>query len=125
MQAVRLLAPNVKGAITNTSLLAALRAQKKPINVEGFLNWRPGVKGPAALPRWNIMQNYFVTIKERQGRLVGQGPAPDRPDQGARLRSLGTTFCGGCGLRPAASLLFVSARGIPTNCLVEKRASAV
>ena len=48
MQGVRLLAPNVKGAITNTSLLAALRAQKKPINIEGFLNGAPASKGPVA-----------------------------------------------------------------------------
>lgn len=76
VQAVRLLAPNVKGAITNTSLLAALRAQKKPINVEGFLDWRPGVKGPAALPRWNIMQNYFVTIKNGQAVSWGKNLPP-------------------------------------------------
>ena len=72
VQAVRLLAPNVKGAITNTSLLTALRAQKKPINVEGFLNWRPGVKGPAALPRWNTC------------RTTSSRSRTARPSRGAR-----------------------------------------
>ena len=76
MQAVRLLAPSINGAITNVSLLKALRAQKKPINVEGFLNWRPGVKGPAALPRWNTMQNYFVTFKNGQAVSWGKNLPP-------------------------------------------------
>jgi len=76
VQAVRLLAPNVKGAITNVSLLKALRAQKKPINVEGFLQWRPGVKGPAALPRWNTMENYFVTFKNGQAVSWGKALPP-------------------------------------------------
>jgi branched-chain amino acid transport system substrate-binding protein len=73
VQAIKDLSPNIKGPITNTSLLAALRAQKKPINVEGFLNWRPGVKGPAALPRWNTMENYFSTF--RGGKSVAWGKA--------------------------------------------------
>lgn len=76
VQAVRLLAPSINGAITNVSLLKALRAQKKPINVEGFLNWRPGVKGPAALPRWNTMQNYFVTFKNGQAVSWGKNLPP-------------------------------------------------
>ena len=71
--AVKKLSPNVKGAVTSTSLLAALRAQKKPLNVEGFLNWRPGVKGPAALPRWNTMMNYWMTF--RSGKSVSWGKA--------------------------------------------------
>jgi len=71
--AVKNISPNVKGAVTNTSLLTALRAQKKPINVEGFLNWRPGVKGPAALPRWNTMMNYWMTF--RSGKAVSWGKA--------------------------------------------------
>ena len=76
VQAVRLLAPNVKGPITNTSLLAALRAQKKAINVEGLVNWRPGVKGPAALPRWNIMIDYFTTFKNGESVSWGKQLPP-------------------------------------------------
>ena len=73
VQAVKDISPNVKGAITNTSLLTALRAQKKAINVEGFVRWRPGVKGPAALPRWNTMLTYFSTF--RGGKSVAWGKA--------------------------------------------------
>jgi ABC-type branched-subunit amino acid transport system substrate-binding protein len=71
VQAVKALSPNVKGPITNKSLMTALRAQKKVINVEGMVNWRPGVKGPAALPRWNIMIDYFMTF--RNGQSVSWG----------------------------------------------------
>jgi branched-chain amino acid transport system substrate-binding protein len=73
VQAVKDISPNVKGTVTNTSLLTALRAQKKAINVEGFVRWRPGVKGPAALPRWNTMLTYFSTF--RGGKSVAWGKA--------------------------------------------------
>ena len=77
VQAVKDISPNVKGAVTNTSLLTALRAQKKAINVEGFINWRPGVKGPAALPRWNTMLTYWATFKG--GKAVSWGKALATP----------------------------------------------
>jgi ABC-type branched-subunit amino acid transport system substrate-binding protein len=71
--AVKTLSPNIKGAVTNTSLLAALQAQKKPLNVEGLTMWAPGRKGPAAYPRWNIMMDYWMTF--RNGQSVSWGKA--------------------------------------------------
>jgi ABC-type branched-subunit amino acid transport system substrate-binding protein len=78
VQAVKAISKSVKGPMTNTSLLTALRAQKTALNIEGFVNWRPGVKGPAALPRWNIMTDYFATFKNGQSVSWGkQLPAID------------------------------------------------
>lgn len=61
----------VKGQVTNVNLMAALKAAKKPINVEGLVNWAPGLKGPAALPRWSSVGVYFLTF--RDGRAVSWG----------------------------------------------------
>jgi branched-chain amino acid transport system substrate-binding protein len=69
--AIKAVSKNVKGAVTNTSLLAGMRATKKPLNVEGFTQWTPGGKGPAALPRWVTMMDYWTTF--RNGQSVSWG----------------------------------------------------
>ncbi len=76
VQGVKALSKSVKGSITNASLMTALRAQRKAINIEGLVNWRSGVKGPAALPRWNIMIDYFGTFKNGQSVSWGKQLPP-------------------------------------------------
>lgn len=69
--AVQAIAKNIKGTITNTTLLAALRAQKKPISLFGLVDFAPGAKGPAAYPRWLTQKEYFLTFKG--GKQVSWG----------------------------------------------------
>jgi branched-chain amino acid transport system substrate-binding protein len=70
---IQALAKNIKGPITNVSLTAALKAQKTPLNIQGLMSWAPGLKGPAAIPRWNNIKVYFLTFKG--GRQVSWGSA--------------------------------------------------
>jgi ABC-type branched-subunit amino acid transport system substrate-binding protein len=69
--AVAAVAKNIKGTIDNKTLLAAMRAQKKPINLFGLANFAPGAKGPAAYPRWLTQKEYFLTMKN--GKQVSWG----------------------------------------------------
>ena len=69
--AVQAVAKNITGTINNTTLLAALRAQKKPVNLFGLVDFAPGAKGPAAYPRWLTQKEYFLTIKS--GKQVSWG----------------------------------------------------
>lgn len=69
--AIKAVSKNIKGAVTSKSLLTALRAQKKPLDIEGFTQWTPGLKGPAALPRWVTMMDYWTTF--RNGKSVAWG----------------------------------------------------
>ena len=120
--AVKNISPNVKGAVTNTSLLTALRAQTKPINVEGFLNWRPGVKGPAALPRWNTMMNYWMTF--RSGKAVSWARRSPRSTWSGRSSSSARKrLPGRPRARPAASPLALRGRRLclPTVWLKRHR----
>ena len=71
--AVQAIAKNIKGDVTNTTLLAALRAQKKPLNLFGLASFAPGAKGPAAYPRWLAQREYFLTFKG--GKQVSWGSA--------------------------------------------------
>ena len=71
--AIKTVSKNIKGPVTNTSLLAAMRAQKTPLNIEGLVKWTPGGKGPAALPRWVTMTDYWSTF--RNGQAVAWGKA--------------------------------------------------
>jgi ABC-type branched-subunit amino acid transport system substrate-binding protein len=61
----------VKGDVTSASLVRALRAQKKPVNLQGLVTWKPGAKGPAAFPRWSSIKQYFLTVKG--GKIVSWG----------------------------------------------------
>jgi ABC-type branched-subunit amino acid transport system substrate-binding protein len=70
---IKAVSQKIKGEVNNKSLLAALRSQKKPINIEGLVDWTPGGKGPAALPRWVTMTDYWVTF--RGGKAVSWGKA--------------------------------------------------
>lgn len=74
--AIKAVSKNIKGAVTSTSLLAALRAQKTPLNIEGFVKWIPGGKGPAALPRWVTMMDYWTTFRNGQSVAWGKDLPP-------------------------------------------------
>jgi ABC-type branched-subunit amino acid transport system substrate-binding protein len=69
--AVAAIAKNVKGNLDNVSLLAALRKQKKPIDLFGLVSFSPGASGPAAFPRWSSIKEYFETVKN--GQVVAYG----------------------------------------------------
>ncbi len=73
---IKAVAKSIKGNVTNTSLLAALRAQTTPLNVEGLINWAPGKAGPAAIPRWNNILVYFLTFKGGQAVSWGKDLPP-------------------------------------------------
>ena len=62
---------SIKGQVTSANLLAALRKTTKPLKTQGLINWAPGLKGPAALPRWNNVLVYFLTF--RNGQQVSWG----------------------------------------------------
>jgi ABC-type branched-subunit amino acid transport system substrate-binding protein len=62
----------MKGDVTNTTLMAALRAAKTKINLYGLVSYAPGAKGPAAYPRWSSLREYYLTVKN--GQLVSWGP---------------------------------------------------
>ena len=61
----------VKGDVTSASLVRALRTQKKAVNLQGLVTWKPGQKGPAAFPRWSSIKQYFLTVKG--GKIVSWG----------------------------------------------------
>jgi ABC-type branched-subunit amino acid transport system substrate-binding protein len=63
---VALLAKKINGPVTATNLTAALRAQKKPLDLFGLASWSPGARGPAAYPRWNGLRVYPLTVKNGQ-----------------------------------------------------------
>jgi ABC-type branched-subunit amino acid transport system substrate-binding protein len=67
------LAKGINGQITNVNLTAALKKATKPINIQGLINWAPGAKGPAAIPRWSNIGVYFLTF--RNGQQVSWGRA--------------------------------------------------
>ncbi|MBM3676624.1 MAG: ABC transporter substrate-binding protein [Actinobacteria bacterium] len=71
MKLIQQLAKGIKGEVTNANLMAALKGAAKPINVEGLVNWAPGAKGPAAIPRWSSIGVYFLTF--RNGQAVSWG----------------------------------------------------
>jgi ABC-type branched-subunit amino acid transport system substrate-binding protein len=62
----------MKGDVTNTTLMKALRAEKKKINLYGLISYAPGKKGPAAYPRWSSLKEYYLTVKN--GQLLPWGP---------------------------------------------------
>jgi hypothetical protein len=74
--AIKEVAKSIKGPVTNASLLAALRAQTTPLNVEGLISWAPGKSGPAAIPRWNNILVYFLTFKGGQAVSWGKDLPP-------------------------------------------------
>ena len=75
---IAMLASKIKGDLTAASLTAALKAQKKPLNLFGLANWSPGSRGPAAYPRWSNVRVYALTVKN--GVEVGYpGLAPIYP----------------------------------------------
>ena len=69
--AVNEIAKNIRGEINNQTLLAAMRKQRKPINLFGLVSWAPGARGPAAFPRWSSIRQYFLTVKD--GKIVSWG----------------------------------------------------
>ena len=79
---------SIKGQVTSTNLLAALRATTKPLKTQGLINWAPGLKGPAALPRWNNMLVYFLTFKNGQQVSWGKELPAARHRQVAEVRPL-------------------------------------
>jgi ABC-type branched-subunit amino acid transport system substrate-binding protein len=74
--AIKAVSAKIKGAVTNTSLLAAMRAQKTALDIEGFVKWTPGGKGPAALPRWVTMMDYWATFRNGQSVAWGKELPP-------------------------------------------------
>jgi ABC-type branched-subunit amino acid transport system substrate-binding protein len=75
--AIATLGKRMKGQLTNTTLMAALKAQKKPMNLFGLYDFVPGKPGPAAFPRWS---NIVVFIeKAKNGTLVAWGPPFSKP----------------------------------------------
>jgi hypothetical protein len=79
LHGLAMIAGKIKGSVTAASLTAALRAQKKPINLYGLVQWAPGQKGPAAFPRFAPqLQVYWLTVKN--GQEVGYpGLKPSQP----------------------------------------------
>jgi ABC-type branched-subunit amino acid transport system substrate-binding protein len=71
VHAVGMIGQKLKGDLTNTSLLAALRSQKKPLDLYGLVSFDPGKHGPAAFPRWGSIKEYFETV--RNGQIVAWG----------------------------------------------------
>jgi len=61
----------VKGPLNPQTLVAAMRAHKKPVNIQGLVTWTPGGKGPAAFPRWTSIKVYWETV--RNGKVVAWG----------------------------------------------------
>jgi len=79
LHGLAMIANKMKGGVTASNLLAALRAQKKPLNLYGLAQWAPGVKGPAAFPRWSPnLQVYWLTVKNGQ-EVSYPGLKPSQP----------------------------------------------
>jgi ABC-type branched-subunit amino acid transport system substrate-binding protein len=75
---VAMLAKKISGPVTGANLIKALRAQKTPLNLYGLASWSPGVRGPAAYPRWSNVRVYPLTVKN--GLEVGfPGLSPINP----------------------------------------------
>jgi ABC-type branched-subunit amino acid transport system substrate-binding protein len=72
VHAVAMIGQAMKGELTNTTLLASLRSQKKPLDLYGLVSFNPGKRGPAAFPRWGSIKEYFETVKN--GQVVAWGP---------------------------------------------------
>jgi hypothetical protein len=61
----------VKGTLNAQSLLAAMRAHKGTVKIQGLVDWKPGAKGPAAFPRWTSIKVYWNTVKD--GKIAAWG----------------------------------------------------
>lgn len=60
-----------RGTVNAASLTRAMRNRKKAVNLFGLVSWKPGVRGPAAFPRWSSVKEYFLTVKG--GKIVSWG----------------------------------------------------
>ena len=66
VHAIAKLAQTMKGDLTAATLTAAMRATKKPIDLYGLVSWVPGLKGPAAFPRFSSVKVNFLIVKGGQ-----------------------------------------------------------
>lgn len=78
VHAIARLGATVKRTLTNTTLAAARRAQKTPLDLFGLASYAPGRKGPAAYPRWGNVKMYFLTVKDGK-QVAFPGLAPISP----------------------------------------------
>jgi hypothetical protein len=77
--AIKMLSAKIKGDVTAASLTAALRAEKKPLDLFGLVDYAPGKQGPAAYPRWGNIKQYFLTAKNGQEMSWGKTLPPVFP----------------------------------------------
>jgi ABC-type branched-subunit amino acid transport system substrate-binding protein len=77
--AIKTLSAKIKGEVTAASLVKALRAQKKPLNLFGLVDYAPGTKGPSAYPRWGNIKQYFLIAKNGQEVSWGKALPPVFP----------------------------------------------
>jgi ABC-type branched-subunit amino acid transport system substrate-binding protein len=79
--AIKDLSAKIKGDITAASLTAALRAQKKPLDLFGLASYAPGQKGPSAYPRFGTIRTFFLTAKNNLVQAWGPVLPPIYPLQ--------------------------------------------